>query len=390
MTLSISCPNCGKQFRNIKPEMAGKKARCSCGTVVRLGPKKSTGNVVKSRSAQMETNAASSGIHLPDHLRGDERLGDELLGGDFSDLQNQDPPTTLQDMQEIPVVAIPPLGLVHPAPAKIKRQQPRPKSHGTESRHATNKSSVDDAYSDLDAILSGQGDAAPLRVRPDPATAQASRPAPQEQTKTAPRPSSIGFVAALGSSSLAFWFGVVVIVTRFHPVDLAFVQRFSQMLESVNVAAFGTADVSVTFQRIFISLGWAIWIVAIVLAVFALAQFANAFIRILFGRSFLDWSDGMTAAMAVCALFLMVALIFTHHSFTQQQLRQLDEYEQPMALDRGPIGNVEILKSGIVEDGSMFQNTMLVGMGVAMSIFLLTMVRLLLKTDLPAPRSDQA
>lgn len=36
---SFSCPDCGKTYENVKAEMAGRKVRCSCGKVFRLGPK---------------------------------------------------------------------------------------------------------------------------------------------------------------------------------------------------------------------------------------------------------------------------------------------------------------------------------------------------------------
>ena len=37
MTLSFACPHCGKTYRNVKQKLIGKKARCSCGNVIRIG-----------------------------------------------------------------------------------------------------------------------------------------------------------------------------------------------------------------------------------------------------------------------------------------------------------------------------------------------------------------
>jgi hypothetical protein len=383
LTLSISCPNCGKQFRNIKSEMAGKKARCSCGTIVRLGPKRSR---TEAANSAPPTSASPPNDLLSVDLMGDEMLGDQLLGGELSDARKspaaKTPARDRSQPIEVPVVVLPPLGLAHPRPAKVKRQQHKPKSHGSDQPNRSGQSPVfGETYGDLDEILRGQGDPAPLVVRPQPVPPDAA-----EQTRTdaeGPKPhgpSTFGFLAAIGSATLAFWFGVLVVVSRFQIVEVPLLNNFSVTLESVYLAAFGTADVSPTFQNIFVSLGWALSIVAGALMLFAVAQFINAFVRILFRHSFMDWSDGMTAAAAVCALFLMVAMVFAHASFTKQQHRLLDEYERPTVLDRGPIGNVDLLRAEIVDAETTFRTTMLVGAGIPMSIFMLSMARLFFKT----------
>ncbi len=74
MKLSTTCPGCGKQFRNIKPELAGKKVRCGCGTVLRVGQLEST------TPKKQELPPQPSNL-LDVDLLGDEMLGDELLAG---------------------------------------------------------------------------------------------------------------------------------------------------------------------------------------------------------------------------------------------------------------------------------------------------------------------
>jgi hypothetical protein len=287
---------------------------------------------------------------------------------------------------EVPVVVLPPLGLAHPKPARVKHRKAKPKSHGTSpsGNQAKRPSAIDDAYGDLDEILRGQGDPAPLTVRPQSVTpATAENPVPGPGGEPPLRLSNLGFLAALGSATLAFWFGLVIFVSRFQIVDFALLSHFCETLQSVYLAVFGLAEVPRSFQLVFIALGWAFWIVGTALVLFGVMQFANAFFRVLSGRSLIGWSDGMTAAMGVCAVFLMVAMLFAHVSFTKQQNRLLDEYEKPTVLDRGPIGNVELLRAEIDEDGKTFQTTMLVASAIPMSIFVLSMVRLFLKTPEP-------
>lgn len=364
--------------------MAGRKARCQCGTVVRLGPKISPSPTPEHGRVDRKPGPGNQTTDsVPAKLVGDELLGDRLLDGDLSGGQSAQQDSSTPDVVDVPVIVLPPLGLAHPKPAKIKNQKTRPKTHETRSAGKTKKSDVvlEDAYGDLDKILGGQGDAAPLMIRsPVEAPADSDQPTRGPGDRQKQRPSSFGFLAALGSATTACWFGVLVVIARFQIVDLPLLSEFAETLQSVFQAVFGMAEVTRPFQLLFMGLGWALWGVGIALVIFGLAQFANAFFRILFGRSLMGWSDGLVAAMGVCGLFLMVAMVFTHASFTKQQNRLLDQYDQPSVLDRGPIGNVELLRDEVNNQGASFRTTMLVGSAVPMSIFLLSMVRLFLRT----------
>lgn len=417
MTFSIACPECGEQFRNIKPEMAGKKARCRCGTIVRLGPKRqSNRDSSKKTASQSATDFGAKEGN--DDLVGDESLGDLLLGGALDEtsfktnvgVESAKPKTATKSVSktssksvangrpsssvvEVPIVAVPPLGLAHPEPAKVKRQSPKPKSHPTDSPGKPPASEIDRAYADLDDILGGQGDAAPLVIR-NPSSASQSGGAPTNSsssgTPVSPRPSTVGLLAAVTSATLAFWFGIVGILSRFNVVDVLLVDGFSESLQSVYLAVFGLAEVAPTYQVIFKSLGWVFWAVAVGLALFALAQFINAILKVLVGRSIIGWSDGLTASMAVCAVLLMMAMVFTHIRFTKNEHRLLDEYEKPTVLDHGPIGNIESIRIGLDEDAVQFQKTMLIGAAVPMSVFFLCMLRLFLNMPEPVQASDVA
>ena len=68
MTLSVFCPVCGKQFRNIKAEMIGKKARCTCGNILRI---------VDAFANQVEPDKPLDLLGVD--LLGDDMLGEELM-----------------------------------------------------------------------------------------------------------------------------------------------------------------------------------------------------------------------------------------------------------------------------------------------------------------------
>ena len=312
-------------------------------------------------------------------LRGDQALGDQLLGGEPSESTGQ---KATSDVPEVPVTIVPPPGLAHPKPAKVKKRLRKPKSHRAESSTKRPRAAIDEAYSDLDEILAGQGDASPLIVRPE-------REHLPDETKQAVQSdkrrnnASFGFLAALGAATLAFWFGVVLVISRFQIVEPFLLSQFSESLQSVYSATFGRAEITQGFGQIFGGLGWCLWLVGAALVVSSAAQFINSFVGILLGRSLLGWSDGIVAALAILALFVMVAIVLTHTSFAKKQNRLLDAYESPAALDRGPVGNIDLLRTEINNNARTFQRTMVVSMSVPVLIFVFSVVRLFIK--LPDP-----
>ena len=95
----------------------------------------------------------------------------------------------------------------------------------------------------------------------------------------------------------------------------------------------------------------------------------------------MGWADGLASTLGVCAVFLMVGLVFSQSSFSNQQARLLDEYEMPFAVEGEKLENVSRLRDEITAENRSFTTSMLVGAAVPMSIFVLSMVRLFTKSS---------
>lgn len=383
MSLSISCPSCGKQFRKIKAEMAGKKARCSCGEIVRLGPKKSNSKKSKRKRRKKEPSDL-----LDIDLLADEMLGDQLLG-DFS----QDEVSTEADPPPVQSAVVPSLT---PNPNRKTDRGSKKRSQVPEVSPTVDDSSKPGtgseaplpvpSFDDLDDILAGAGNAAPLIARPglgeprrgeEGATSDLPLPKKSYQASNSP----LGFGAALGSGTLALWFGLLVVVSRFQIIPIMLVERFSQQLQLGNTAMLGTAEVSGGYQFLFIALGWLLWGVATLLIFVGVGQFFNTVIQLISKRQPLRSADGLAATLGVSAVFLIVAMVFAQAMFANQQYRSLDEIEHPFITEGEHLGNVSRLREEIGARSSAFTVPLLVGATVPMTIFMLSMVRLFTKNS---------
>lgn len=435
MKLSVSCPSCGKNFHNIKPEMAGKKARCRCGTVVRLGSLESP----QPKPTYQPPNREPIDL-LDIDLLGDEMLGDQLLGDELIKPDHPAPePTGTTEGRQKPTRQNPKPDKSSSAnaqrtkskPARIRRgptenvppevdldppgqeSKPKPRTESitnspskskswdapapevsitvspskSESNPKSQRPFFDQTYGDLDEILAGAGDASPLMVRPTPADsdesdlnsqngrASISHPSPKHKSLT------LGFLAALCSATLAIWFGLFVASSRFQIVDWFLVSGFSTHLYSVFNVTFGESEVPFMFQIMFAILGWLVWGVAIAMVLTGVGQFVNAFAKLLTGRQLLSWSDGLVGMLGVSAVFMLVAIVVCQASFASQEHLALDAYERPFVAEGERLENVARLRAVIDERNRSFSISMLAGATVPLSIFFLSIVRLFTKSS---------
>lgn len=419
---SVACQNCGRQFRNIKREFTGKKARCPCGAILYL-----------------ETATKSKQIPPADDLLNVDLLGtdmlvdspapqapsasvssNELKKAKTKSQANERPRKRTDSNQKKSTSKIressksqspsrrgaqPESSAKPKRPRKKSRKSitvdPKPKPGRisapevsvtlTPSRSGSptrQRPVFEQTYGDLDDILSSVGDASPIRVpntREDSldttsrqseskAVSSGGRPAVQLDSSTA------GFLAALVSATLAFWFGLFVVVSRFQSFDSFLLGGFYRHLSSVYSVSFGDGAVPTVFQVAFSLLGWLIWIVAVALTVFAIVQFVNAFTQLLTGRQPVSWADGLTGTLGVVAVFLMVGIVFCEVSFANHELRALDAYEQPFVEEGERLANVARLREIIEDRNRSFVISMLIGAAIPMFVFSLSMVRLFTKT----------
>ena len=379
MSLSVSCPNCGKQFKNIKPELVGKKAKCACGQIVRLS------------DAGVKTSDGDPSL-LPDDLMqvdllGDELIGDELLGNMLPGPSSA--PAVNTDRNRLQGTSEP----EHPDVKQLtssKRETAKPQPAPIESSGSKpapiEEAIFDQSYSDLDSILEGVGDAAPIAARPRPREEVEDSDAPggeaiQEKRKGSP----VGFLAALLSGTIAVWFGAFAMTSKFKVIDQFLTSAFSEALNSMYVGDLGSSELSEVnerFQIFFMVFGWVFWTVALCLMVLGATQVLNSLYRLFAKRNFFRSIDGLTATFGVVALFLLVGWIFAQASLERAQHKYLNEYEKPATIIGQKLEVVTQLREEIDAQHKLIRNRLLMGALVPMSVFALSMTRLFtLKPD---------
>ena len=347
MKLTVSCPECGKTFRNLKPELAGKKARCSCGKLVRLGAKK---------SSALETSAA-----LPKESR------------DSS-------PNVKPGLPSVPPERSP------SSEKKTKRKKRRGRTIEipitvSVSSPGTEEPLFKDTYGDLDDILAGAGNSAPLKIpRPqDTPTSPTAESSSQESPPTFAVPSQVGVIAGLLSATLAIWFGTLIATSKFAVIDWPLIRNLSNSFQNLFNVSFGEAEVTTVFNAVFLLLGWTLWLAALVLIALGVGQFFNTFIQLLFKQSFIKRVDGLIGACAITILFLMIAVIFTQIALSNAEYQRLEGYNLPFSTEEEKLANVIQLQAVEGDRSDLFTHGLLFGAVLPFSIFAFTMLRLFTK-----------
>ena len=351
MKLTVSCPDCGKVFRNLKPELAGKKARCSCGKLVRLGAKKSSASEVPAATSNESSDVAPN-----------------------ADLG-------------LPTVA-PESSLASEKKKKRKKRRGRAVEIPitvSVSAPGTEKPLFKDTYGDLDDILAGAGDSAPLKIpRPQEtspaATATATSPDSAPET-----PSQIGVFAGLLSATLAIWFGTLIAASKFALIDWPLISGLSNSLQNLFNISFGEAEITTTFNAVFLLLGWTLWVAALALVIFGIGQFLNTFVQLLIQRPLIKRIDGLTGICALTILLLMVTLIFTQIAFSNGEYQRLEGFNIPFATAEEKLANVVELQAAEGDRSDSFTNGLLFGVAFPFSILAFTMLRLFTKAPVANP-----
>lgn len=345
MKLTVSCPECGKVFRNLKPELAGKKARCSCGKLVRLGAKKSSASESAEASNESQDTSQSTDQSLP--TVSPER---SLSAGKKQKRRKKRRARAI----EIPITV-------------------------SVSSPGTEKPLFQDTYGDLDDILAGAGDSTPLRIPRPQETSVTDKTESTALKSTSETSSPIGVIAGLISATLAIWFGTLIATSKFALIDWPFIRSLSNSLQNVFHVSFGEAEVSTTFNAVFLFLGWTLWLLALALIILGIGQFLNTFIQLLVKAPLLKRIDGLAGICAITILLLMVTLIFTQITFSNGEYQRLESYNLPFGTEEEKLANVIQLQAAEGKRSDSFTNGMLIGAAFPFTIFAFTMLRLFTK-----------
>ncbi|MEM9941391.1 MAG: hypothetical protein AAF939_07340 [Planctomycetota bacterium] len=214
----------------------------------------------------------------------------------------------------------------------------------------------DDEFSDMDAILSGTGDAAPITVANDrPAAAPAGvlvRQAPvvQPAPKEKPKPRQPGyqtsgtFFLAFISGVLAVWLGAFVVVSRFKFVEVVVLSFISEQLRNGFRGDFGMFEMPATISNLFVGLGWLLWGVGLGLIIFGALQVVSAFVQIVIRKPLFWWVDGLVMFLGFLAVLSLIGMIANQYWFQSQLMASL----QPVEGD--PFGALELDAATQIED----------------------------------------
>jgi hypothetical protein len=330
MSLTFHCPKCGKQYSNIRQDLIGKKARCACGKVLRLGEQ-----LQDEQSLQPTTPPASSS---------DKADSFSPIAHHYSDLDS---------ILAGSVFEAEPAGVTRPstsAPIQPTTQRP---NHPTASRQSK--------------VVRE-----PTRIKPN--VPPQSVPTKPSSTKT-----TISFLAVVVSASLAFWFGLLIVVSRFTTVDQILLHPFSIAVGNLNAGRFGLDEMAPGLKIGFVICGWAIWTVAATMVLFAPLQLFNAVAQLFVRRQIFRLIDGLMATCGVLLVFLLVATLFLHASHMANLNRQLNQFDSPQAIAAGASErqNVQRIREQYQADSRSFMTVILAGGLVPLSIFSCSMLRLL-------------
>ena len=340
MPVAFVCPHCGKRYANVKRRLMGRRARCGCGKIIRIAG---------------------------------ESLGSEA---------NQ--PDVIESSASVA----------------------RDANVETASSADLSQSIVDEHYSDLDQIL-----ARPVLPSDAPASEglavpgsprdfgwQTSAKTESELRKERSRGSfssttglAIGFMGLMLSASLAIWFGLLLVVTRFRPVDLWWLRSFNDMLQGVFRGQFGSAPLTQSLEWSFVLAGWCLWLLALSMIGLGALQLVNAIALSFWLRSFWSLSDGALATVSILFVFVGVCTLFLHTSHTAQRRRELNQYDSPAAVLSGEttLENVQRLRTEVYQESRRFLVTMLATNMVPLCVFGGSMMHMLLSRPTPAGRHGE-
>jgi cytochrome c oxidase subunit IV len=394
--------------------MIGKKAKCACGKVIRIGKP-------------------------ADHELADHELAD---GGDVSTRSSR--PSEKADSSDLRKSLDPPpknttnssSSRESNSPTKRKKKRRRKKLDvPTVDVEKKRSSAIDYQYNDLDALLAGDPVATPEQ-RPEFSedlkasdfedaleTIPTDRPAndlraQNTRSRAAVRPavsgrssiheslglevagdgeaqaagagqsntsSTLALLSAICSSTLGFWFGLLIVLSRFRNNDQFLLRDFTEMIRDINAGRFGTESMAAELQTGFGVVGWIIWSVALLMMILSAGQFANAILQLFYRRQVLGWVDGLMAAAGITFVFLAFITLFLHSTHVTNLKRKLTEQANQDIVGESNPAHVSLIADRYDERSKKFITVMLLSSVVPMTIFVLCMIRLFLSTGESRP-----
>ena len=325
MTLSFDCPNCGKKYRRVKRSLIGKKARCSCGNLIRIG-----------------------GSDLPN---GDDDFDKPNLPASVSDIKRT---STSPSKRRVPTVDV-----------EVKRNLV-----------------IDDHYNDLEELLAAGGYEDDTELDESSAGEIA---VPQGLLETPDKAksssgSSLALIAAIAAATIGFWFGLVVVLSRFTEFDQILLAYFQQTFGGIISGSFADEEVATGHKLGFVTIGWTMWILGLAMLVMAIGQLINALVKLFRHKQLFGWADGWMATLSIVFVFLVVGSLFLHASHMSALHRELNQIVPVGTPEELVPTNVLKVREQYTQRNTTFLSVMLISGAIPLAVFALSMVRLLTKS----------
>lgn len=237
---------------------------------------------------------------------------------------------------------------------------------------------VDDHYNDLDELLAANNyeDVSELVRVPDreiaiPAELVTKPPAVNSVTR-----SSLALVAAIAAATIAFWFGLLVVMQRLTQFDNVLLSYFQQTYAGINSASFGDDEITSGLRLGFIVAGWTMWAAGLAMGLLAVGQLLNALVQLFIQRQLFRWADGLMATLSIVFVFLAVSCLFLHASHMTNLNRELNKVVPAATANEFVPANVQRIRDQYNKRNRAFTIVMLVSAAIPMTIFTFSMTRL--------------
>jgi hypothetical protein len=297
MPISITCPQCGRQFSQLKTELAGKKVRCSCGTAFRLPtspikkPRTDSQTPAPSKATIDRSNPATIvdpfDIHYSDLE--DILASPNAADPDFDPRQRSDHATheRKQELKRAPA-----------APENSPGQSPSSTPSVNKKRSSTEVGELGSNYNN-EAERSG-----PI--------------APQSHV-------AVFVTLAMISAMVAFSFGIFVLSAKLTKTQFIWSERAHESIRLANSGQFGLQETTPGLNLGFQLVGWCIFAMAGLLILAAACQMLSAGIQLFANLPVLRWVDGLMATAAFMVVLLLIGTMFLQSTHTQHLNRQINQ-----------------------------------------------------------------
>lgn len=228
-----------------------------------------------------------------------------------------------------------------------------------------NRPVIADSFGDVDDILNGGVDGSPVRAKPKPnppavstsslnSKANSTRSGSEPEKTTGP---SFGGIVSIFGGVAGVCFGAIALATKQLSFSDSPLSWLGEPMHGMYQAAYGHGQVEGMFRALFLSLGWAMILVALVSIVAGLSLAARGLIKIFANSNQFGWSRAFAAIVGVTGLFLVVSILLTQYSHNDHLVSQLDNsgavglVEEPQQFQR--------LREQYAEDKESFSIAML-------------------------------